>query len=178
MMLEWAPRYLVMVVGDFNRSMAEIVALREMGARVLPVGIGSAVVKRQLEAQEVETSSVGRSKRAMPQAASDAIGGCYAALFLDGDWTNAIAAVTDVEQEFAIADGRGMMPLLDQRDVRYKFLKTPGDWAAYVLARAAGMNNERAKEFVKEQRGHKRKDRNAGASRGHRAAPSRRRRSR
>ncbi|MEN6532586.1 MAG: hypothetical protein ABFD89_02925, partial [Bryobacteraceae bacterium] len=75
MMLEWAPRYLVMVVGDFNRSMAEILALREMGARVLPVGLGSAAVKRQLEAQEVETSSVGRSKRAMPQAASDAIGG-------------------------------------------------------------------------------------------------------
>lgn len=164
-MFDWASRFLILVVGDFNRSAGEVEALRRFGARVLPVGVGSARVKRRFEADGLDTSAVGRSRKAVAEAAADKIAGCHAALFSVDGWDDAIDAAADVEQQFAIADGRRMMPLLDQRDLRYRFLKTPAAWAAYTLARGAGADVERAREFAKQHSGHTGKDPHSGRSR-------------
>jgi hypothetical protein len=175
-MFEWASRFQILVVGDFNRGSAEIQALRQFGARVLPVGLGSAATKRRLEQDGLDISAVGQSRKAIAEAAADRVGGCHAALFTAGDWDDAFEAVTDVEQQSAIADGRRMMPLLDQRNERYPFLKTPRAWAAYTLARSAGADTESAKEFAKQQSGHKEKDPHSGRGRVNRTATARKRR--
>lgn len=177
-MFEWARRFLILVVGDFNRSSAELQALRQLGGRALPVGLGSAATKHRLEQIGLDASAVGRSRKAVAEAAADRAGGCHAVLFTAGDWDEAVEAVTDVEQQYAIADGRRMMPLLDQRDERYRFLKTPAAWAAYTLARAAGADAESAKEFARQESGHTKEDPHSGRGRVNRTATAKQRRSR
>lgn len=170
-------RCLVLVVADFNRSAAEVLALRDLGARVLVAGLGTKSVRKLLEEHGVDTAAVGRSKKDIPDVATWMSGGCDAVFFAAGDWKAAVEAVRDAEQQSAIADGRRMIPILEWGDRRYRFLRTPEQWAAFTLARAAGADMESAKEFARRQRrGHEKKDSDAGRGRRDRGPASAKRR--
>jgi hypothetical protein len=170
-MTERFPKCLVLVVSDFRKGFGEVLALRTFGARVLAAGLGSAAVKRRLEECGVGASGIERSKRSAAEAAALRAGGCDAVLFAAGAWEAAIHEVRDAEQQAAIADGRRMIPLLDQSDKRYRFLRTPKNWALFTLARAAGADFEAAREFATERkRGHQKKDPVSGRGRRNRPA--------
>lgn len=161
-------RCLVLVVGDFNRNTAEVLALREFGAGVLAVGTGSAAVRKRLEKAGITARGVGRTKKAVVDAAAQRVGGCDAVLVCDGGWKAVVNEVRDVERQAAIADGRRMIRILECDDPRLGFLRGPRAWAAFTLACAIGVDLEAAKSFAAEQeeRGHQSKDPDAGAGRG------------
>lgn len=176
-MTERFTRLLVLAVGDFRQGLDEVLALRNLGARVLAAGLGGREVKRRLEENGLSTLGIERSKRAAAEAAGIRAGGCDAVLFTAGAWKAAIEAVWDAEQQAALADGRRMIPLLDQGDERYRFLRTPEQWAAFTLARASGADLEKAKKFaIGTKRGHQKKDTQARGGRGNRPAAPRKRR--
>ena len=175
-MTERFPKCLVLVVSDFRKGFDEVLALRTFGARVLAAGLGSAAVKRRLEECGVGASGIERSKRSAGEAAAFRVGGCDAVLFTAGAWKAAIDEVRDAEQQAAIADGRRMIPLVDQNDKRYCFLRTSKEWALFTLARAAGADFEAAREFTTERkRGHQKKDPVSGRGRRDRPATYRKR---
>jgi hypothetical protein len=172
-------RRLVLVVGDFSRGLDEVLALQSFGARVLAAGLGTAPAKRLLEAVGVSSLGIERSKRAATEAAASSVGGCDAVLFLQGVWREAVEQVRDAETQAAIADGRRMIPLVEQGDGRYRSLRSPREWAAFTLARAVGADPETAKEFAAdEKRGHKKENSETGRRRSNRPATRAKRRGR
>jgi hypothetical protein len=176
-MIERFSRCLILVVGDFNRGADEVLVMRDLGANVLAAGFASAKVKRNLQEHGVGVLGLERSKRAAEEAASLRVGGCDAVLFTATAWPQVIEHVKDAEQQTAIADGRAMIPLIQQTDSRYRFLRQPADWAVFTLARAAGADIDATKGLIREyRRGQQKKNtKTAGGSR-NRSRASRKRR--
>jgi hypothetical protein len=178
-MIERFSRCLVMVVADFDRSSAEALALRAFGARVVAAGLGAAAVKKAFRERGIETEGVVRSRKRVLGAALDRLGGCDAVLFAAGEWDAEFEAVREAERESAFLDGRSMRPLLAESDSRYDFLRSPVEWAAFALARAAGADADRARKFAGRQaRGHEDKNTDPGAGRRSRPGSAGRRKTR
>lgn len=152
-MLDLFPRLLVVVAGDFRAGVAEVEALRALGARVAAAGLGGPAVRRRLEALGAGVEYLGRSRRRVREALLACLAGASAVFFTAGEWREELEAALDAERELAFTDGRFLRPFLVQNDPRYSFLNGPAQWAAFVLARAAGAGLQRARAFVAEHCG-------------------------
>ncbi len=164
---ERIPRLVVLVIGDFNRAAGEALAVAEFGGRVRAAGLGLAAVKKTLAAHGVAVDGIGRSRRKVMEAALENLAAADVVLFAEGDWEAERAAVLDAERMEAAMDGRSPRPVLARGDARYRFLRTPRQWAAFALALAAGAGFEDAKEFAggyKSQNSHAGRGRRSGAA--------------
>ncbi len=145
----------VLVVADFDKSAAEAVQLCRLGARVVAAGVGSAAVKRELEALGVRVSGVMRWRSQAGEAVLDRLGGCDAILFGAGDWAVEFRAAEEFERELAAADGRFVRPIVMRGHPDFRFLRSARQRARFVLARAAGAGPAQAEQFAKQEaRGH------------------------
>ena len=159
-------RCLVLVAGDLTRGAEDALALREAGARVTVAGLCTADVRRRLKAAGIDTSGLARSRRAAAEAAARNTGGCDAVLFAEGAWKELMEEVRYAEQDAAMADGRGLIPMIDSSAGDFGFLRSPGERAVFTLARAVGMDFERAKAFAAERTGgHEKENHQAGRGR-------------
>jgi hypothetical protein len=103
---------LILLVGDFRQHATEALALRALGMRVFVAGMGSAAVRRALEAQGVAVSGLVRSRQASLDAALERMGGCDAVLVVTPGWERELEALRHAEIEAAAMDGRPRNPIV------------------------------------------------------------------
>jgi hypothetical protein len=175
------PRSVVLVVADFGRDAGEVRALAALGGRVEAAGLGGEAERKLLAALGVDAEGVSDAREPVVEAALDRLGRCDVVLFGAGEWREERAEIFDAERELAIADGRGLRPLVARGEEGYAFLGSAAEAAAFALALAAGAGIEAAKKFARrardkeQKRGHQDQDREpAGGGRGRTKRPRRR----
>lgn len=166
----------ILVVADFRQGAPEVQAILGLGGRVKVAGIGTAAVKKELEALGIDVSGVARWRRDVRELALDRLPGADAILFGAGDWEEERKEMMEVERTEAVIDGRFPRLFLGPADPGYEFLRSPEERAAYALARAAGADPDSAKEFASRQSsGYEKKDTHGGSSsRGRTKVPAKR----
>ncbi len=157
--MEKLGRCRVLVVADFRGGAPEVLAVLDLGGRVVVAGVGTAAARKELEARGIDSGGVARARRDVLELALDRLPGADAVVFGAGDWERERKEMLEVEREEAAMDGRVPRVFITPGDLRYDFLRSPEERAAYALARAAGADPETAKEFSSRQTsGYKDKD--------------------
>jgi hypothetical protein len=99
-------------VGDFRQGAPEALALRALGMRVFVAGLGTAVVRRQLEARGIAVSGLVRARKYALDAAVERMGGCDAVMVVSPGWERELEGLCDAETEAAAMDGRLRNPIV------------------------------------------------------------------